>query len=31
MSLADGDKKLNVRGYIGVALLGRTQTGLCEA
>ena len=26
MSLADGGKKLNVRGYIGFSLLGRTQT-----
>ncbi len=24
--LADGDKKLEVRGFLGVALLGRTQT-----
>jgi uncharacterized protein (DUF2147 family) len=30
MSLADGGKKLNVRGYIGVPLLGRTQTWLRE-
>ncbi|HTN66754.1 MAG TPA: DUF2147 domain-containing protein [Burkholderiaceae bacterium] len=28
MALADGGKKLNVRGYIGVPLLGRTQTWL---
>ena len=26
MGLSDGGKKLNVRGYIGFALLGRTQT-----
>jgi len=26
MGLADGGKKLNVRGFIGFALLGRTQT-----
>ncbi len=26
MSLVDGGKKLNVRGFIGFALLGRTQT-----
>jgi uncharacterized protein (DUF2147 family) len=26
MSLDDGGKKLNVRGYIGVPMLGRTQT-----
>ncbi len=26
MSLADGGKKLNVRGFIGFSLLGRTQT-----
>lgn len=26
MALADGGKKLNVRGYIGLPLLGRTQT-----
>ncbi|AMO98594.1 hypothetical protein CAter282_0676 [Collimonas arenae] len=30
MSLTDGGKKLNVRGYIGVPLLGRTQTWLRE-
>jgi uncharacterized protein (DUF2147 family) len=28
MSLDDGGKKLNVRGYIGVPMLGRTQTWL---
>ncbi len=28
MALADGGKKLNVRGYIGLPLLGRTQTWL---
>lgn len=26
LTLADGGKKLDVRGYLGVALLGRTQT-----
>lgn len=26
MSVVDGGKKLNVRGYIGVPMLGRTQT-----
>ncbi len=26
MSLVDGGKKLNIRGFIGFALLGRTQT-----
>ena len=26
MSLAEGGKKLNVRGYIGMPILGRTQT-----
>jgi uncharacterized protein (DUF2147 family) len=30
MSLADGGKKLNVRGYIGIPLLGRSQTWLRE-
>jgi uncharacterized protein (DUF2147 family) len=30
MSLADDGKKLNVRGYIGVPLLGRTQTWVRE-
>jgi uncharacterized protein (DUF2147 family) len=30
MSLAEGGNKLNVRGYIGVSLLGRTQTWLRE-
>lgn len=30
MSLADDGKKLDVRGYIGVPLLGRTQTWLRE-
>ena len=28
MALDDGGKKLNVRGYIGVPMLGRTQTWL---
>lgn len=28
MSVADGGKKLDVRGYIGVPMLGRTQTWL---
>ena len=27
MSLADDGRKLNVRGFIGISLLGRTQTG----
>ena len=26
MKLVDGGKKLNVRGYIGISLIGRTQT-----
>ena len=26
VQLADGGKKLNVRGYIGVPMLGRSQT-----
>ena len=30
MSLTDGGKKLDVRGYIGIPLLGRTQTWLRE-
>ncbi|HEX2531352.1 MAG TPA: DUF2147 domain-containing protein [Burkholderiaceae bacterium] len=30
MSLVDGGKKLNVRGYIGVPMLGRTQTWVRE-
>jgi uncharacterized protein (DUF2147 family) len=30
LSLIDGGKKLNVRGYIGVPMLGRTQTWLRE-
>jgi uncharacterized protein (DUF2147 family) len=30
MSLADGGKKLDVRGYIGMPLFGRTQTWLRE-
>ncbi|MFC5476250.1 DUF2147 domain-containing protein [Paraherbaspirillum soli] len=30
MSLTDNGKKLNVRGYIGVPLLGRTQTWIRE-
>jgi uncharacterized protein (DUF2147 family) len=30
MSLADNGKKLNVRGYIGIPMLGRTQTWLRE-
>lgn len=30
MSLADNGKKLNVRGYIGMPMLGRTQTWLRE-
>ncbi|MDB5767578.1 MAG: hypothetical protein JWQ61_2392 [Collimonas fungivorans] len=30
MSLADDGKKLNVRGYIGVPMLGRTQTWVRE-
>ncbi len=30
MTLEDGAKKLNVRGYIGVPMLGRTQTWLRE-
>lgn len=30
MSLADGGKKLNVRGYIGVPAFGRTQTWVRE-
>ncbi|NEX64259.1 DUF2147 domain-containing protein [Noviherbaspirillum galbum] len=28
LSLADGGRKLNMRGYIGVPMLGRTQTWL---
>jgi len=30
MSLADDGKKLNVRGFIGISLIGRTQTWLRE-
>jgi uncharacterized protein (DUF2147 family) len=30
MSLADGGKKLNVRGYVGIPLFGRSQTWLRE-
>ncbi len=30
LSVADGGKKLNVRGYIGMPMLGRTQTWLRE-
>jgi len=30
MSLADGGRKLNVRGYIGMPMLGRTQTWVRE-
>lgn len=30
LSLADGGKKLNVRGFIGIALIGRTQTWIRE-
>lgn len=30
MSLADDGKKLNVRGFLGVSLLGRTQTWVRE-
>jgi uncharacterized protein (DUF2147 family) len=30
MSVADNGKKLNVRGYIGMPMLGRTQTWLRE-
>ncbi len=30
MALSDGGKKLEVRGYIGIPLLGRTQTWLRE-
>ena len=30
MSFADSSKKLNVRGYIGMPMLGRTQTWLRE-
>ncbi|RZI41864.1 DUF2147 domain-containing protein [Herbaspirillum sp. HC18] len=30
MSLSDGGKKLDVRGYIGVPMLGRSQTWLRE-
>jgi uncharacterized protein (DUF2147 family) len=30
MELADGGRKLNVRGYIGISLIGRTQTWLRE-
>ncbi|WP_018440930.1 DUF2147 domain-containing protein [Trinickia symbiotica] len=30
MSLSDNGKKLNVRGFIGISLLGRTQTWLRE-
>jgi uncharacterized protein (DUF2147 family) len=30
MSLADNGRKLNVRGYIGMPMLGRTQTWLRE-
>lgn len=30
MTLVDGGKKLNVRGYIGMPMLGRTQTWLRE-
>ena len=26
MALADDGKKLNVRGFIGISLIGRTQT-----
>ena len=28
LSLADGGRRMNVRGYIGISLLGRTQTWL---
>jgi uncharacterized protein (DUF2147 family) len=30
LALADGGKKLNVRGYIGIPMLGRSQTWLRE-
>lgn len=30
MSLADDGKKLNVRGFLGISLLGRTQTWVRE-
>ena len=30
MKLVDGGKKLDVRGYIGISLIGRTQTWLRE-
>lgn len=30
LSLADGGKKLDVRGFIGIALIGRTQTWIRE-
>ncbi len=30
LSVTDGGKKLNVRGYIGIPMLGRTQTWLRE-
>jgi uncharacterized protein (DUF2147 family) len=30
LSVADGGKKLNLRGYIGMPILGRTQTWLRE-
>jgi uncharacterized protein (DUF2147 family) len=30
MALIEDGKKLNVRGYIGVPMLGRTQTWLRE-
>lgn len=30
MSLADDGKKLNVRGFLGISLLGRTQTWIRE-
>ena len=30
LALADGGKKLNVRGYIGIPMLGRSQIWLRE-
>jgi uncharacterized protein (DUF2147 family) len=30
VSLTDNGKKLSVRGYIGVPVLGRSQTWLCQ-
>ncbi len=30
MSLSDDGRKLNVRGFLGISLLGRTQTWMRE-